>query len=258
MFIFCFASSQNKIIKPRLSFTTDSIFANSIVNKVILEGKVLYGKEREPYNFNNPVFKNLKLLKVYKNLVFQNKKERELRQWNSSIIIYFDKKIPKNVIENFITFYSQLSQVKNLKISFTKKIEKANYYIKSTNEVINSYSEDYEFKSEDERKTSILTGGTYNINTDENNILYSGVLTVNMINKKNSVLLKQIKQLFFMSLGSFCISNRLDKNSLLSKKYEKVDYISKKDISLLKIHYHNIYDQRIDRVIFNKLIQNSN
>jgi hypothetical protein len=258
MIIYSFAIAQNDVLKPRISFTTDSVSANPQAEKVILTDKVIYTQLNKPYLFNDTLFKSPYILKIYKNFAFRNKPKYVLKQWNCPIVIYFDSEIPKNVIENFNTFYAQLNQVKNLNISFTKNFEKANYYIKSTSKKINSYSEKYKFKSEEERKNSVLTGATYHLNTDENNKFYSGVLTINITNKSDLELLKQLKQLFFLSLGNFYTSNMGDKNSLLNKNYKKVDYISSFDINLLKMHYINIYDQKINRAIFNKLIKNSN
>jgi hypothetical protein len=258
IFTYCFALSQNDNLKHRIEFTADSEYSNSQTNKVVLSNKVLYAKTREPYLFNDSIFKLKKTLRLYKSLVFRHKDELLLKQWNTPIIIYFDKKIPKTVIENFSQFYSQLNNIKNLNISFTKNIEKANYYIQSTNKNINAYPDTYTFKSEEERINSILTGATYSLITDKNNKFYAGILTINISNKDDLAILKQLKQLFYMGLGNFYSSKKFDRDSLLSDKYEKVDYISNFDLTLLKMHYINIYDQKITREIFNNLIKSFN
>ncbi|MCX7549797.1 hypothetical protein [Xanthomarina sp. F2636L] len=180
----------------------------------------------------------------------------QLRQWNTPIVIYFDKKIPNEVIKGFKLFFSQISNLEHLNISFTSKIKNANYYIKTTSEEINVYNNDFKFESDTERKKSFLTGATYRLTNDSNNKFYSGILSININRDQTDLdILKQLKQLFFLSLGNFDIGFDINSSSLLSKKYISSDTISEFDYKLIKLHYSTIYPQIIDERAFSKLIK---
>jgi hypothetical protein len=184
------------------------------------------------------------------------KSEFELKQWNAPIVVYFDKQIPKPVVKQFETFYNQISSLEHLRIGFTSNIKKANYYIKTTSESINAYNEDFKFDSEIERENSYFTGATYLLDTDDNNKFYNGILTINIERgKSNMAILKQLKQLFFLSLGNFDTGFKIDESSLLSNNYKNTDTFSKFDLDLLKLHYSIIYPQKIDDRTFSKLMK---
>lgn len=254
-------NSYDSIVNHRILFSLNKTNEKSKI--VVIGNDTLYDNYNKLHNLNylnNKPLKQQELFRRYLSRVFCNtnkdsKVVYELKQWNEVITVYLDDELPKKVINDFKTFYNQINNIENLEINFTTNIEKANYFIKTTTEEINGYKKDYEFDSEEERELSILTGATYNLATDKNNKFYCGVLTINIKNPKDDFeLLKQLKQLFFKSLGQFYSSKYVKDTSLLSKVYINTDTISEFDLNFLEIHYSIIYDQKINSTIFRKLM----
>lgn len=256
-------TNLDQLFKPRLLFSSQESKTNKKTEIIILETDTLYNINSNVYNlkFLNDSLYSENFLQVYNIAAFIMSRKKsgtnyELKQWNAPIIIYFDKKIPKSVIKEFRKFYSQINGFEHLKISFTSNIEKATYYIKTTSKIINAYNEDFTFDSEIERENAILTGATYSLNTDFNNKFYSGILTINIDRgRTNIAILKQLKQLFFMSLGNFYNGYLIDDSSLLSNDYINSKTISKFDLDILKLHYSMIYPQKMYDKTFDKLIK---
>jgi hypothetical protein len=249
--------------KTRLLFDSLENITDKNTEIIILETDTLYNLNTNSYDlsFLNDSLYNEKFLKIYNAMGFavsnnKLKSEFELKQWNAPIVVYFDKQIPKPVVKQFETFYNQISNLEHLRIGFTSNIKKANYYIKTTSESINAYNEDFKFDSEIERENSYFTGATYLLDTDDNNKFYNGILTINIERgKSNMAILKQLKQLFFLSLGNFDTGFKIDESSLLSNNYKNTDTFSKFDLDLLKLHYSIIYPQKIDDRTFSKLMK---
>lgn len=173
---------------------------------------------------------------AYRSHVYTFDKDYENRlipkHWGRPIVIYLDKKIPKEVRKDFIFFVSLIPKHQNLKISFTKNYDKANYYIKNTNELIGNIT------------TDSLPEITYNLITDNTFKMIGGVLKMNckllgsLENNK-----KLLRQYFFLSLSQFCFMNSIEsENSLLSKKYILSNSISNYDLVLFMTHY-NYYNK---------------
>ncbi|MEM6517279.1 MAG: hypothetical protein AAF688_13930, partial [Bacteroidota bacterium] len=118
----------SELIKPRLSFSDNQELSLDKSKYVILNNDTLYAKiKRRDFSIfsSEPIFQNIKLLKRYKALVFRftnekSKKVIKLKQWSEPIAIYLDKEIPKNVAEKLKSFYLDLNNLNNLKISFSK------------------------------------------------------------------------------------------------------------------------------------------
>lgn len=255
------AQKDSLIIKPRLHEKK-----NLEDSAIKIGNQDLYFSENNNYNlsFLKDSLVNASHLRQYKTMVFRysNRNSKTiyyLHQWSVPIVIYFDKSFPKEIKSEFEIFYSKFNNINNLSISFTNNIEKANYYFKVTENPINAYDADYEFDSEEEKENSVLTGATYSLMNFDNKF-YSGVLFVNekQITNHNK-LIKQLKQLFFMSLGSFYLTSSKSKtNSLLSKKYTNSQIISERDIAFMKIHYANIFSQKIDSDAFQEILNLNN
>ncbi len=261
--------SQNNtddIIPYKRSFSIKKNELDKNEEKILIDNDTLYVNQSLHYNLshlNSGSYSREKILTLYRSLVFHNSNEKTknavyLKQWNDDITICIDKKLPKQVIKDFKTFFSDINKynIDNLNISFTNNIEKANFYIKTTSKIINE--EDYKFDSEEVKDKSLLYGATYDLTTDKNNKFYNGILLVNPSQSNSeSRLLRQLKQLFYSSLGNFCINSYIDESSLLYKNCTNLKTISQLDIDLLRIHYGIIYDQKISRGIFKKLIKQS-
>ena len=84
---------------------------------------------------------------------------------------YFGTK--HRVLKAFKTFFTGLNkyEIKNLNITFTNTLEKANFYIKKTSEKIYTFGEDYVFNNNINKEDAITTGATYHLLTDNNNTL---------------------------------------------------------------------------------------
>jgi hypothetical protein len=256
-------TNLDQFFEPRLLFDSQENITDQNTEIIILETDTLYNLNSNTYDlsFLNDSLYIEKFIKLYNAIGFgasnnELKREFVLKQWNAPIVIYFDKQIPKPVVKDFEIFYNQISSLEHLKISFTSNIKKANYYIKTTSESINAYNEDFKFDSEIERENSYFTGATYHLDTDGNNKFYNGILTINIERGNTNVaILKQLKQLFFLSLGNFDIGFKIDESSLLSNDYINSETFSRFDLDLLKLHYSIIYPQKIDNRTFTKLIK---
>jgi len=263
--------AQNKFddIVPhkRLFSSTVINSSNNVREQVIISNDTLYDNynfsELKYANYLNPsAYSNKNIFKTYQFVVFYNSTETsktvyELKQWNTAIIVYMDTKLPKSIRKDFKNFFSSLKKydIRNLNITFTNNLEKANFYIKTSSKTIYTYGEEYVFDKKLNKEAYITTGATYHLLTDNNNKFYSGILSVNPSQSNtNEKLLKQLKQIFFIGLGHFQFSKYIGKDSLLSKKYNNSNNISKKDIELLRIHYGAIYDQKINGTTFKKLL----
>ncbi|HRV55647.1 MAG: hypothetical protein R2802_02590 [Flavobacteriaceae bacterium] len=247
-------NNLEEIIKPRLTFEakkqTDS--TKTIIDSLYL-AKELFSKT-DLETFVKAISKDNSMLRRYKSMVFRHNKKIYLKQWSVPIIIYFDEKIPAKVRKALETFLSQINTVQNFRITSTKHISKANYFIKTTTSNINGYADDYEFESEEERLNNPLTGGTYHLINDKNYKLFCGTLIINPDNKDNNALLKQLKQLIFISLGQFYTDSFLEEESLLSNRYNNGNEISQNDLLLLELHYSLIYPQRINKATFESFV----
>ncbi|WP_418511734.1 hypothetical protein [Corallibacter sp.] len=244
-----YSQTYSSIVKPRISFIDESRTLNPDLDYL---------------NASNYEYENM--IKYYQRIVFctiydDTLYNYKLMQWSTDIVIYLDKNLPKSVANGFYDFISKsnINSVNNLNISFTKKVSEANYIIKMTPKMVNGYDKDFEFDSEEERKNSFLTGGTYELSTDQNNKFYSAVLEMSSkLKKTDDQFLKQLKQLFFKSLGNFVADNYKDTDSLLHKAYINSDTISEFDMNILKIHYGIIYEQIINGSKFRSLVKLAN
>lgn len=176
-----------------------------------------------------------------------------LKQWNTPIIVYFDKKIPKEVTNKFKAFFSKFNTINNLKIHYTTNIEKANYQIKVSNRKITKYIKNIKFKSDKEKINYFLYNATYNLQTDNNMKFYSGTIQINTDEFNNDLLLKKLKQLFYITLGNFTTSYSSLENSLLNLKYADNATISDIDFNFIKAFYEIIYTQKINGTTFSNL-----
>lgn len=250
-------------IKPRLSFNYNNINDKKVCKIISKSEDTLYGCYNKTINLDylNESLYHEGLFKRYRMMIFRfsNSKSKTvhyLKQWSTPIVIYIDKNLPKTIREKFKDFYAQLKNIPNLNITFTNNFDRANYYIKTTSKEVNGYSEDYEFRSEKARENSILTGANYNLYKDKNEKHYAGILKIKISNSKsNEMRLKQLKQLFFMSLGQFSTGLSVPKNSLLHRSYDNSDTIISHDLDYLKLHYGTIYSQKIDGTTFEELIK---
>ncbi len=259
-------NSYTDIVKPKLSFTYNKSEATNPSQYVVLKKDTLYGTYKtydDLSHLTDSLFSNRKLLNRYQSAVFNytnanSKKPRILKQWNCPVIIYIDKNLPRNVRKDFKNFYTRFNGIENLDIQFTNNLENANYFIQVVNENVNGYNSDFEFDSEEEKINFLFTGATFNLQTDANYKLYSGILKINIEGKNEIQLLKQLKQLFYFSLGQFSYSFIDNPENLLSNSYVDSDSISDFNLYLLKIHYKIIYDEKINGTTFKDLIKLAN
>lgn len=155
----------------------------------------------------------------------------EMSHWAVPIKIYLDKNIDQDVKDDFIRFVKFLPRIERLDITFVNQKKESNYFIHATNMKIDPFEMDF------------YKGITYSLLTDSSKKFYSGQLTFNTGQLKDTETLKtRLKQFFFSSLGAFCILPELDKTSILSEKYQPVRVISKSDSILLQSHY-GMYNQ---------------
>ncbi|OZV68591.1 hypothetical protein CA834_08965 [Winogradskyella aurantia] len=167
---------------------------------------------------------------------FQNDR---VTQWNADIILFIDKKIPKNVQKDFKKFIKPISNLKNLKINYSKDPLNSNYHIIASDTSLKIYKNDKDSLDIEHA----LSGATYQLISDSNDKYYSAKLSLDIDATQDSeLLLKKMKQLFFLSLAQFQIGSRNQNDSLLSLDYNNSENISSYDIAILKLHYIRIHD----------------
>ena len=238
-------SSYDSIIQPRKEF-------------LITENDATIIENTSNQNVNLDFLCDQKLARKFTYSVFRHSNENSktihyLKQWNTPIIIYFDKRIPKEVINKFRSFFSELNTINNLKIYYTTNIEKANYQIKTSNHKITKYTKNVKFTSDKEKINYFLYNATYQLQTDYNMKFYAGVIYINIDEFSNDLLLKKLKQLFYISLGNLTTSYSSKENSLLSLKYIDNPTISDNDFNFIKAFYKVIYTQKINGTTFSNL-----
>lgn len=259
-------NSYDNLIEPRIQVVQNENQIENSEHFIVLENDTLYANSHDginlmyliPDRYDDPL-----MLRYYQRMVFCYLKDNppivyNLMQWNEPIVIYMDKEFPKAVHESFKTFISNLrvDEITHLNISFTNRLKHSNYHIKSTKEPINGYDKDYKFDSEEERTNDLLTGSTYNLITDASNKFYGGILQIHTESfETNAYITKRLKQLFYKSLGNFVADNYIDTNSLSHNNYDNSETISEFDITILKIHYSLIYNQKINYAKFKELLK---
>lgn len=171
-----------------------------------------------------------------------------MTQWNAEIVVFIDKKIPKKVQKRFKSFVEPLSNLRNIKISFSKNPLESNYHIVASDKALKIYENEND--SLDIRHA--LSGATYTLFSDNNDKYYSAKLKLDLNAVQDSdLILKKMKQLFFLSLGQFQISSiSKTKGSILNLDYNNSDIISQKDLGVLKLHYFKIHDYPFSRKDF--------
>lgn len=251
--------NYSDIVKPRLSFVSDKYEATDLQDYIALcVHDTLYAKYKTGLklsSLNDSLFKDANFVGKYMNTFYyrNDKDKRYISQWSVPLVVHIDKKITKSTRENFETFFAQINNVENLNISFTSNIKKANYQIKVVDTVVNAYSKNYTFENETDRKNSFRTGATYKMLSDGNYKRFSGYLLINLEDKSEDLILKQLKQLFYMSLGQFTFSSKYNEDSIFSNKYDNRSQLIPDDLNILNLHYATIYDKKINQSTFKKI-----
>jgi len=256
-----FSQSYNDIVTPRINCLGNVNSYNKDKSYIILENDTLHTLERDVeylYHLNEGNYSKEIISRYYKQAfrytTEDSKNVKYIKQWNDDIVIYIDSDFPKVVQKEFETFCEQFKKIRNLNIEFTKNKDKSNFYIKSVNKPVNGYDDQY-FESDEERKNFIYTGATYKLVIDNNKKYYAGILSVYISDSSNERLLKQLKQLFFSSLGQFDPSSYYEDSSILSKDYNNSPVLSENDLQLLQLNYVIIYQQKINSNTFVKLLK---
>ncbi|WP_375239956.1 hypothetical protein [Aurantibacter sp.] len=239
-----------------------TINKNKIVNEVLFPVKKTISTDsliinKQVLNFNKDLFlKDSFLINRYKFHAFGYKPDRYLYQWNCPINIYFDKLIPKNIINDFTDYINGFNSIPNLKISITTNIEDANYYFKVYEADISAYSKEVlNSLNNEESKTKLYTKITYDLNQNKNKKYYNGILKISKSELSNKYLSSKLKIIFYLSLTHFYRSDKAEKNSILNKETILVDELSDYDIILLKSHYNQIYPVKINYKNFINLLK---
>lgn len=238
-------------IEQRIKLPTNYV----VINSDTLFGSISKISCQETLDF----CKNLndkKLINIYKDVVFNNLdcgkyKRVQTKQWISDIIVYVDKTIPRKTRKEFENFYKAIGAINNLSINFNKKKSKSNYFITTTSENLSkpidsiNINESYPYNHI-----------TYNLFGDNNFKFYSCILRINLnLIDDKTLIIKKLKQLFFISLGQFTIDKDVKTNSLLSYDYKNPNNISNEDLLLLKLHYLKIHDTPLNCFFYSKFIE---
>ncbi len=186
------------------------------------------------------------------------KKNLAFKQWNIPIKVYVDKSFSKEnqkILKKIIIKFSKLG-IPNLSISLVKNKKNANYYITTTEEILETFDlKKLDQYTDEQLRNRYKNNAKYFLATDNYSKNYSCTLEVNTdtFDKKEMIAVK-VKRLFFSSLGRFYFyTNILTKESLLSTKYVMIDDFSEFDMNVLKTHYNYIYPFKVDFNLFQQI-----
>ncbi|MTE25519.1 hypothetical protein [Winogradskyella ouciana] len=185
-----------------------------------------------------------KLISSIQYYYLKNSSIAHFRQWNSEVITYLDKRIPRNIRKEFMNFFRQLDSINNFNMSFSNSLNKANYIIKFSDTVVPNLKT----KKKKYNENHPLSKGNYRVLVDNDDKIYGCYMYVDRSLLDNEdLLLKKLKQLYFMSLGQFTYRKNISKKSLLNPEYIDTSKLSNYDKNLLSTHYYKIYPKTFDR-----------
>ncbi len=199
---------------------------------------------------------NNELIRNYKRHVFSGSKTRTISQFLGPIVILIDEKLPQEIKSSFINFIEDIPEIENLKFSFTKNLEDANYFIDIVDNEVSAYSKD-DFNALDEQEilNDTFSQMTYKLYANKNNKFISCHYKISPSIINDSLFLTKLKKGFFSSLGGFYESYRAPKESFLNSKTDINNvYLSDYDIMVLKYHYKHLYQFSINSNGFDTLI----
>lgn len=264
-----FSQNEEQPPRPRISFTKlDSKNVDIEELSYTVSSKDTFHREEfkllDLSKFEYDEEKTPRLLEHYKTSVFFGSKKTSrtvyrLLQWKAPLIIYFDKKIPNRIKKKVQAFYSQTNEIENLTITFTKDIEKANYRIYITDETFDIDPEDYGLIDALEKQKFFFTNCTYSLVKDNIDGIKACTMKISEKQLSNDeILLINLKQGIFFSLGRFYSNYGLNPDeSLTNLIYTNKDVLSDLDFSILRLHYYQLYNRRINGTDFENLFQSN-
>ncbi len=166
------------------------------------------------------------------------------RHWEMPVMVYIDKNVPNAVRRDFSKFIRQFKGIDNLKILEVGQIEKANYHVQVTDEIL----------SIDGQKDELYQGTAYRMLEDNLGNCQSAVLLLNPKQVPDAEKQKhRLRQFFYSSLCFFAFTGRAEKSSLLSKHYDGKPILSDGDRSLLRTHYALVNQNIVNPAIYDRL-----
>lgn len=259
-----FSQSKENIIFRKKTEKQKSVRTTKSMQKVEVDS-TFFIKNKDSLLFLNEFkyFNDKKLFDNYFISVF-SKKNATIQQFIVPIVIYLDTKIPKNITLEYKTFVNNIPKIKNLDITFTDKKEEANYLLTVADKDFYGISKKSlnNFDDQDHDKLTFLKMSSTNIN-DYNNKTYAYILKISPSILKEKQTIHKLKKAFFQSLGNFNIlSYGAPEGSALDFNTTEINNLITEDIQLLKMHYHHIYNFKVNANNFYKLyfkfIQNKN
>lgn len=171
-----------------------------------------------------------------------------LKHFKVPVVIFFDRGFSKNQINNFKKFVLSFPKIENLEISFTKDIEKANYFFDIVNYNVSAYKkeqiEEYETYA-DKSKLTFLNMAFTNLQ-DLNNKLISCHYLINESILNDSDFLSKLKKGFYISLARLNPKPIAPNQSILGLGFNENNILSSYDGQMLKFHYELMYDFKIN------------
>jgi hypothetical protein len=257
------AQDTNLQIKSRKKFVSIKTIPSSkkdlIKDKIVLPNDTLvYLKEpvtEEELDYYCKCFKKESILLEYFQSAFTKERKgyssNAVSQWNSKITVHLASDIPKSVKDGFKSFLKEFSGIKNLVIDFSKNPSQSNYHILGSKNALKQYEND----EGDLDINYAYSGVTYNLISDNNNKFYSGRLRLDLqAIPSEELLLKKIKQFFFLSLGNFRATHNESSNGrLINVNYDNSNKLHQIDLDLLKLHYFKIHDYVFTKQEFSDL-----
>jgi len=254
-----FSQSKNEPIIFRNKIEKQKSFRITKFMQTVEIDTTVVVKTNDTLNFLNDFkyFDDEALFKSYVNYVFSNR-NTTIQQFIVPVLIYLDSKIPDNISTEYKKFVNSIPKIDNLNISFTNKKEDANYLLSvSEKDFFGISKKDLEkFNKQDYNKLVFLKMFA-SLSNDQNGNLYAYHLKISPSILKNKNTLNKLKKAFFKSLGNFStLIYGAPKGSTLDFETTEIDDLIDEDIQVLKMHYHYIYNFRINARNFYNLYYN--
>ena len=253
-----------QITNTRKKYVSKSSFQNNIISEkdyIITSYDTLINVSK-PFDSTIFSYKKIKPSKeILKKYIEQILATGYIYQWSCPIIIYINKSLGENNIDEFTSYIKELNTVKNLNISITTKLNKANYLIKTVDSYAGSYPiEKLNTTPQASKKSMPFKYMTYNLLADKNRKYYGATVIINKDSlKSNNKSIGKLKKLFFHSLTSFPTSQHsVEKSSMIHSEYKDSLHVSEFDLTILKMHYVNIHDEIIDSKTYYNITKNIN
>lgn len=184
----------------------------------------------------------------YMMTIFHHRNAKYLKQWKEEVTVFISKELKPEILKKFKAFVQSFPQLKNFKVSIVKDKKLANYFIKTTSDFKSIH--DGKGYSEKQKRESNYYNLNYKIRAVGSGFK-SCILTFDPKRiYDDKVFLKQLKVVFFTTMGQFQQDSWRRNMSILNYRNDDVHQLTDFDLRLLRYHYQHIFNESIEAIDF--------